>query len=156
MRLFRTTDLVMPRLTGVAVMTAATLVIAPSAHAQTAYDVTLRSIAPATITAASFDGRARQATLSIAPSSLENQPSIVPAIYDPSLGRFVSALVSARGAISVTSSGAVSVVVSNQSTTMQLGGGPSGVPLRSETVASPATTLTTQQITTTATAANAR
>lgn len=156
MRLFRTTDLAMPRLAGVLAASGAALVMAPSAHAQTAYDVTLRSIAPATITATVFDGRARQAILSIAPSSLENQPSIVPAVYDPSLGRFVSALGSARGAISVTSSGAVSVIVSNQSTTLQLGGGPGGVPLRSETVTSPATTLTMQQQSATTTATTAR
>ncbi len=156
MRLFRTTDLAMRRLAGILAASGAVLSMAPSTHAQTAYDVTLRSIAPATITAAGFDGRARQAILSIAPSSLENQPSIVPAVYDPSLGRFTSALASTRGAISVTSSGAVSVIVSNQSITMQLGGGPGGVPVRSETVASPASTLTMQQLSTTATIANAR
>ena len=156
MRLFRTKDLTTPRIVGVLAVAVAAFVTTPSVHAQTAYDVTLRSIAPGTITAASFDGRARQAILSIAPASLENQPGMVPAVYDPSLGRFVSALTIARGAISVTSSGAVSVMVSNQNTTMQLGGGPSGVPLRSETVASPATTLTMQQLSTTTTAANAR
>lgn len=126
------------------------LASAPAAHAQSAYDVTLRSIAPATITASGFDARARQAIRSIGPSSLENQPGIVPAVYDPSAGRFVSALGNTRGAITVSSSGAVSVIVSNQSSTIVVGGGSSGFPMRSDPVLTPSSTLSGQQVTTSA------
>jgi hypothetical protein len=128
------------------VLAGGAVLAAPAAQAQTAYDVTLRSIGPATISSASFDGRARQAILSIGPSSVENSPSIVPAVFDPSVGRFVSVLGSSRGAISVNATGAVSVIVSSQSSSVLIGGGQTGLPLRSEVVTNPTSVATPQQI----------
>lgn len=122
------------------------LASASAAQAQSVHDVTLRSIAPATINGASFDSRANRAVRSIGPSSLENQPGIVPAVYDPFAGRFVSALGNSRGAITVSSSGAVSVMVNNQSSSMVVGGGSSGFPMRSDPVQTSATTLNGPQV----------
>lgn len=129
-------------------MVAAVGLDASAAQAQTAYDITLRSIAPSSISAASFDGRSRQTVMSIGPASLENSPSIVPAVYDPALKRFVSAIGSSRGAIAVNSTGAVSVVVNNQPSNLQVASGSTGIPLRSEPVARASSVVTTQQIST--------
>jgi hypothetical protein len=127
------------------VLAGGAVIAAPAAQAQTAYDLTLRSIGPATITSASFDGRARQAILSIGPSSVENSPSIVPAVFDPTVGRFVSVLANGRGAISVNATSAVSVIVTSQTSSVQVGGGQTGVPLRSEGVSGPSSVVSTQQ-----------
>ncbi|KUR71658.1 hypothetical protein AQZ52_08565 [Novosphingobium fuchskuhlense] len=138
-----------PRVAGAVGVACAALFVAPTAEAQTAYDITLRSIAQPTITAASLDGRARQAALSIAPPSLENSPSMVPAVYDPTAGRFVSAIGGSRGAISVTSTGAVSVIISNQTSNVLVGSSATGVPLRSDAAVTTSTLVTAQQVTAT-------
>ncbi len=132
----------------VAMVAASALALAGASatQAQSVHDVTLRSIAPATINGASFDSRANRAVRSIAPSSLENQPSIVPAVYDPFAGRFVSALGNSRGAITVSSTGAVSVLVNNQSSSMVVGGSSAGFPMRSDPVLTPANTLNGPQV----------
>lgn len=122
----------------------------PEAHAQTAVlDTSLRTIAAATITQASFDARARGAIQSIGPATLENRTSIVPLIYDPSVGRFVSALGNARGAIPINSSSAVSVIVTNQQSAFTIGAAQARTPLPIEAQASPSTTIATPQISTT-------
>lgn len=123
------------------------ILAAPAAHAQAAgYDTSLRSIAPATINQASFDIRARSQIQSIGSAGVENRATMVPAVYDPSLGRFVSALGSAPGAISVSSSSVVSVVVSQQSNVFVVGAGSSGSAMRSEAAAAPSASVTTTQL----------
>ncbi|MEI6643574.1 MAG: hypothetical protein WCL10_16200 [Novosphingobium sp.] len=135
------------RFAAAVILVGAAALTAPVAHAQ-AYESALRSISPASIGQGGLDGRTRPAILSIAPASVENQPSIVPAVYDPSLGRFVSAVGNGRGAISVSATSAVSVMVSNQSSTVIVGASSNSVPLRAEAVSSPTSTVTTQQIST--------
>jgi hypothetical protein len=120
---------------------------APAVHAQ-AYESALRSIGPASIGQGGLDGRTRPAILSIAPASVENQPSIVPAVFDPAQGRFVSVIGNSRGAISMSATTAVSVVVSSQSNTLVVGASSGAVPLRSEAVSSPSSTVITQQVST--------
>ncbi|MFM9935230.1 MAG: hypothetical protein ACKVOL_03410 [Novosphingobium sp.] len=123
-----------------------------AARAQAAgYDTSLRSIGPATINQANFDVRARSPILSIAASTMENRPSMVPAVYDPSVGRFVSATTPSRGAIAVSSSGMISVIVSQQSGAFVTGSLTSSTPLHSEGVPSPSATVTTTLITATPT-----
>jgi len=130
------------------------LLSAPAVQAQ-AYDTSLRSIGPATINQASFDMRARTPIQSIGPASVENRATMVPAVYDPSLGRFVSVATPSRGAISVSSSGFNAVIVNSQTNVFVVGNSASGSQLHSESIASPSATVVTSQISA-APAANGR
>jgi hypothetical protein len=58
-----------------------------AAHAQAVYDTSLRSIGPATINQANFDVHSRSPVQSIGATTVENRAPMVPAFYDPSLGR---------------------------------------------------------------------
>lgn len=137
-------------LTGIALL--GVLTGTSTAQAQAAgYDTSLRSIGPATINQANFDVRTRSPILSIGASTVENRPSMVPAVYDPSLGRFVSATTPSRGAIAVSSSGMVSVIVNQQSGTFVTGSLTSSTPLHSESVPSPSAAATTTLVTVTPT-----
>lgn len=126
---------------------ASLLVAAPAAQAQaTGYDTSLRSIGPASMTQANLDGRTRTAVQSIGPVSLENRAATVPAVFDPSTGRFVSALGNVRGAIATGSSGAVSVTIANQQSAFIVNVGSSSSSQRSESLASPSATVAVPQI----------
>jgi hypothetical protein len=118
---------------------------APAAFAQvTPYDTSLRSIGPATVNQSSFDVRARSPIISIGASTIENRGSMVPAVYDPATGRFVSAVgAGPHGGIVVNSSNMISIIVSQQTSTYVVGTSSTGsaVP-RSEAVATPSGTVT--------------
>ena len=122
------------------------LMAASAGHAQSAYDTSLRSIAPATINQASFDARARSPIQSIGPATLENRSTMVPAVFDASLGRFVSAIGTSRGAISVSSASAIWVIVSSQNSAFVVGNAANSSPQRSEPIASASAILATPAI----------
>jgi hypothetical protein len=118
------------------------LVASSGAHAQAAYDTSLRSIGPATINQANFDVHARSPVQSIGANTVENRSPMVPAFYDPSLGRFVSALGNARGAILLNTSSTFAVTITNQSGVFAIGNVSNSTPQRSEALALP--TVSTQ------------
>jgi hypothetical protein len=135
-------------LAGLAVFGA--IAMAPAARAQAVgYDTSLRSIGPATINQATFDTRTRSPIQSIGASGLDNRAAMVPAVYDPAQGRFVSALGTTRGAIAVGSTSVVSVIMTQQSGIFVAGpssSASSGVPVRSESATSQSASVATPQI----------
>jgi len=135
------------RLAAVAALASAAALSAPVAHAQS-YETGLRSIGSSSIGQGGLDGRTRPSVLSIAPASVENQPAIVPAVFDPAQGRFVSAVGNGRGAIAMSATSAVTVVVTSQNSTVIVGAGSNSVPLRSEAVSNPSSMVISQQVST--------
>ena len=158
MRMLRTTPTVLrglPRAILAGTVLLGTLVAAPAVYAQ-AYDTSLRSIGPATINQTNFDMRSRSPIQSIGAASVENRSAMVPAVYDPSLGRFVSATSPSRGAISVSGSSGTSVIVNSQTNVFVVGSSASGSQVRSESIASPSATVVTSQISAVPAAGNGR
>lgn len=123
--------------------------VAPSAQAQAIrYSTALNTIGPATITQSNLEQRPQSAIQSIGPASVENRAMIVPAVFDSSTGRFLSALGNSRGAIAVGPTNVVSVSVTTLQSTFVISAGSGSSVQRTDTLSSPAAAVALPQITT--------